>query len=108
MGYIFLLDFRLLEGNAHLVPIPALASEETCCLSFHWRRVRRRVRANKRHEGKMGGRHQTTFTWQFFVTFLGWLSDPYKWFSDLQLGDEKVTLNHLAANPMLPVIHLRI
>ena len=27
-------------------------------------------------------------TWQFFVTFLGWLSD-------LQLGDEKVTLNHL-------------
>ena len=26
--------------------------------------------------------------WQFFVTFLGWLSD-------LQLGDEKVTLNHL-------------
>ena len=27
-------------------------------------------------------------TWQFFVTFLGWLSD-------LQLGDEKVILNHL-------------
>ena len=35
------------------------------------------------------------YTWQFFVTFLGWLSDPYKWLSDLQLGDEKVTLNHL-------------
>ena len=33
--------------------------------------------------------------WQFFVTFLGWLSDPFKGLSDLQLGDEKVTLNHL-------------
>ena len=30
-----------------------------------------------------------------FLTFLGWLSDPFKWLSDLQLGDEKVTLNHL-------------
>ena len=30
-----------------------------------------------------------------FVTFLGWLSDPFQWLSDLQLGDEKVTLNHL-------------
>ena len=28
------------------------------------------------------------YSWQFFVTFLGWLSD-------LQIGDEKVTLNHL-------------
>ena len=36
-------------------------------------------------------------TWQFFVTFLGWLSDPFKWLSDLQLGDEKVTLNHLVS-----------
>ena len=35
------------------------------------------------------------FSWQFFVTFLGWLSDPFKGLSDLQLGDEKVTLNHL-------------
>ena len=26
---------------------------------------------------------------------LGWLSDPFKGLSDLQLGDEKVTLNHL-------------
>ena len=34
-------------------------------------------------------------TWQFFVTFLGWLSDPFQLLSDLQLGDEKVTLNHL-------------
>ena len=34
-------------------------------------------------------------TWQFFVTFLGWLSDPYRCLSDLQLGDENVTLNHL-------------
>jgi len=29
------------------------------------------------------------------VAFLGWFSDPFKWLSDLQLGDEKVTLNHL-------------
>ena len=37
-----------------------------------------------------------TCSWQFFVTCLGWISDPLKWLSDLQLGDEKVTLNHLA------------
>ena len=34
-------------------------------------------------------------TWQFFVTFFGWLSDlfnPFKGLSDLQgSGDEKVT-----------------
>ena len=35
-------------------------------------------------------------TWQFFSTFFGWLSDPFKgYISDLQLGDKKVTLNHL-------------
>ena len=34
-------------------------------------------------------------TWWFKVTFLGWLSDPFKGLSDLQLGDQKVTLNHL-------------
>ena len=33
--------------------------------------------------------------WWFKVTFLGWLSDPFKGISDLQLGDEKGTLNHL-------------
>ena len=33
--------------------------------------------------------------WWFKVTFLGWLSDPFKGLSDLQLGDEKGTLNHL-------------
>ena len=33
--------------------------------------------------------------WQFFVTFLGWLSDLLERLSDLQLGDKKVTLNHL-------------
>ena len=31
---------------------------------------------------------------------LGWLSDPYRWLSDLQLGDEKVTLNHLVDNEL--------
>ena len=29
------------------------------------------------------------------VTFLGWLSDSFGSLSDLQLGDKKVTLNHL-------------
>ena len=36
-------------------------------------------------------------TWWFKVTCLGWLSDPFKRLSDLQLGDEKVTLNHLVS-----------
>ena len=36
-----------------------------------------------------------TFACQVFVTFLGWLSDPFGRLSDLQLGDKKVTLNHL-------------
>ena len=40
---------------------------------------------------------ETVKPWQFFVTFLGWLSDsdPFQWLNDLQLGDEKVTLNRL-------------
>ena len=33
--------------------------------------------------------------WQFFVTFLGWLSDLLERLSDLQRGDKKVKLNHL-------------
>ena len=33
------------------------------------------------------------------MTLLGWLSDPFKGLSDLQLGDEKVTLNHLDEDP---------
>ena len=40
-------------------------------------------------------RCETVKPWQFFVTFLGWLSDPFQWLNDLQLGDEKVTLNRL-------------
>ena len=32
------------------------------------------------------------------MTFLGWLSDPFKGLSDLQLGDEKGTLNHLVVD----------
>ena len=38
---------------------------------------------------------QVSNSWPFFVPSLGWLSDPFKWLSDLQLGDEMVTLNHL-------------
>ena len=35
------------------------------------------------------------------MTFLGWLRDPFKGLSDLQLGDEKVTLNHLVGESYL-------
>ena len=38
---------------------------------------------------------KTKHYWQFFVTFLGWLSDPLKWLSDFQIGDQKVSLNPL-------------
>ena len=53
---------------------------------------------------KFGGRLYCT--WQFFVTFLGWLSDPFQWLSDLQLGDEKVTLNHLVNRIFLEIFWL--
>ena len=52
------------------------------------------VREINRHFGHLETTKKTR-SWQFFVTFLGWLSDPFHWLSDLQLGDEKVTLNHL-------------
>ena len=39
-----------------------------------------------------------TWAWQFFVTFLGCLSDLLERWSDLQLRDKKVTLNHLGVN----------
>ena len=48
-------------------------------------------------------RFETTTSWQFFVPSLGWLSDPFKWLSDLQLGDEKVTLSHLASKYASPI-----
>ena len=43
------------------------------------------------------------FSWRFKVTFsfLGWRSDPLKGLSDLQLEDEKVTLNHLVKDPVM-------
>ena len=37
-------------------------------------------------------------TWQFLVTFSGWLYKwPFQWQSDLQLEDKKVTLNRLVS-----------
>ena len=42
------------------------------------------------------------------VTFLGWLSDPFRWLSDLQLGDEKVTKNHLAKDCLEQIIFLLV
>ena len=36
-----------------------------------------------------GGRStKKTYTWQLFVHFLGWLSDPFKGLSDLQIADK--------------------
>ena len=32
---------------------------------------------------------KTPHSWWFKLTFLGWLSDPFKGWSDLQVGDEK-------------------
>ena len=52
------------------------------------------AREINRHFGHLETTKKTR-SWQFFVTFLGLLSDPFHWLSDLQLGDEKVTLNHL-------------
>ena len=56
-------------------------------------------RAKKRGEmadlASAGEPRKTSGTWRFKLTFLGWLSDPFKGLSDLQLGDEKGTLNHL-------------
>ena len=51
--------------------------------------------------GKSTGKYQVIQA----VTFLGWLSDPFKWLSDLQLGDEKVTLNHLVFNDSIHFAH---
>ncbi len=35
---------------------------------------------------------QYILSWQFFMTFLGWLSDPFKWLSDLQQGMKRSRL----------------
>ena len=43
---------------------------------------------------------QKKHAWQFFVSFLAWLSD-------LQLGDEKVTLNHLVVFIYASDLHSR-
>ena len=48
---------------------------------------------------------KNTTAWWFKVTFSGWLSDPLKGLSDLQLGDEKVTLNHLVGKLWICVIY---
>ena len=42
------------------------------------------------------GKHRNSYLAILLVTFLGWWKrDPFEWLSDLQLGDEKVTKNHL-------------
>ena len=39
--------------------------------------------------------NKITNAWQFFVTLFRWLSDLLERLSDFQLGDKKVSLNHL-------------
>ena len=58
-----------------------------CCLKV--------VQTNCRFEVQIYCLYKWFIPWWFKVTFLGWLSDPFKGLSDLQLGDEKGTLNHL-------------
>ena len=55
--------------------------------------VRRHLLGQRNY--RPGNWMENSWTWQFFVTFLGWLSDPFRWLSDLQLGDEKVTWKKL-------------
>ena len=72
-----------------------------CLLPFHKRTTKKRSTAwDLQTKG-----YNKKWTWQVVVTFVGWLSDPFQWLSDLQLGDEKVTLNHLGwngSNPFFP------
>ena len=43
------------------------------------------------------------------MTFLGWLRDPFKWLSDLQLGDERITLNHLEGDvPAIAMLQMKV
>ena len=49
------------------------------------KRIARFSSENHRRDGD-GMPCGTNGTWQFFVTFLGWLSDPSKGLSDLQIG----------------------
>ena len=47
----------------------------------------------------LGSSRGVSYTWWFKVTFLGlWKRDPFKGLSDLQLEDQKVTLNHLVVD----------
>ena len=49
-----------------------------------------------------------TVSWWFKVTFLRWLSDPFQRLSDLQLEDQKVTLNHLVLCFFVPVFFFQL
>ena len=62
------------------------------CRSSARQRCGRAGRVAPGPDGTVKGRDdEGAGSWQFFVTFLGWLSGPFKWLSDLQLGHEKVT-----------------
>ena len=57
-------------------------------------------KARKGSESRLGALVKVCTRW-FKVPFLGWLSDPFKGLSDLQLGDTKVTLNRLVGSRLL-------
>ncbi len=53
------------------------------------------------HIQDLADRRKGIHSWQFFVTFLGWLSDPFRGLVTSNQGiknDKKVTLNHLVSN----------
>ena len=80
--------------DLHLPPFSTKVLTKKRCLQIFKKDLEAAKSLRQKKPTVLDGHHASP-TWQFFVTFLGWLSDPYRWLSDLQLGDEKVTLNHL-------------
>ena len=91
-------------GNSGSSDSSRQASQRSLCQFLFWEKICRSI-SNiitwelltdiRRESPEMSRKNKLKLTWWFKVTFLGWLSDPFKGLSDLQLGDEKGTLNHL-------------
>ena len=89
--------FRIFQGPRYLAasdPRKVVDANKTKQLTTKWGEVRGVLEIFRVH-GECMVWKQIISTWQFFVTFLG-----CKWLSDLQIGDEKVTLNHLVGDLM--------
>ena len=88
--------------TTHIIPVPVDSDERTtnqrsiCILTMVFPNTEKAMDSNGNTLRLRHGTEQnTTSTWWFKMTFLGWLSDPFKGLSDLQLGDQQVTLNPL-------------